>query len=53
LSEIGYDSFIPAENGLEAYIPISLFSDDKLKMLFRNFDLDGEFEYSDRFENGR
>lgn len=46
LSEIGYDSFIPAENGLEAYIPISLFSDDKLKNVISNFDLDGEFEYS-------
>lgn len=46
LSEIGYDSFIPAENGLEAYIPISLFSDDKLKNIISNFDLDAEFEYS-------
>ncbi|HOV36474.1 MAG TPA: 50S ribosomal protein L11 methyltransferase [Dysgonamonadaceae bacterium] len=45
LSEIGYDSFIPAENGLEAYIPISLFSDDKLKNVISNFDLDAEFEY--------
>jgi ribosomal protein L11 methyltransferase len=46
LSEIGYDSFIPLENGLEAYVPISLFSEDQLKNVTSNFDLNAEIEYS-------
>lgn len=46
LSEIGYDSFVPVEKGLEAYVSISLFSKDQLKNVISNFDLDAELEYS-------
>lgn len=46
LSEIGYDSFIPLENGLEAYVPLSLFNKDQLKNVISNFDLDAKLEYS-------
>lgn len=45
LGEIGFDSFLPTHNGLEAFIPANLYSEAKLKDLLSNFVFEASIEY--------
>ncbi len=45
LGDIGYDSFIATDNGLDAYIPVSNFSTDKLDELLNNLLIDVKVVY--------
>lgn len=45
LGDIGYDSFITTDNGLDAYIPVSDFSIDKLDELLNNLLIDVKVVY--------
>lgn len=46
LSGIGFDSFVPSESGVDAYIPESLFSVEKLDWLIQHFYLDARIGYT-------
>ena len=37
LAEIGFESFVPTENGLQAYIQQTLFEEDTLKQCINEF----------------
>ena len=43
LGEIGFDSFVELENGIEAYIPTSVFKDTDLEFVFDSFKDDFTF----------
>jgi len=45
LGEIGFDSFVPTEVGLDAYVLDSAFDESKLKNLLSDFPLEAEIEY--------
>ena len=45
LGDIGYESFIATTTGVEAYIPESLFSEERLIELFDNLLIDAKVEY--------
>jgi len=45
LGEIGFDSFIPSEEGLDAYIPETLFDESKLKNLLTDFPFEASIDY--------
>jgi ribosomal protein L11 methyltransferase len=45
LGEIGFDSFLPTHNGLEAFIPADLYRESKLKDLLSNFVFEASIEY--------
>ncbi|NDP22100.1 MAG: 50S ribosomal protein L11 methyltransferase [Paludibacter sp.] len=45
LGEIGFDSFVPSVEGLDAYIPANLFDDSKLKNLLTDFPIEASIEY--------
>ena len=55
LAEIGFESFVPTDNGLQAYIQQSLFEEGKLKQLIEDYPFPGvnisydiaEAEYED------
>ena len=45
--EIGFESFVPTENGVEAYVQQSLFNEEQLKEMVANFPLpDTEISYT-------
>lgn len=46
LGELGFDSFSPTYNGLEAFIPENLYSEVKLKELLSNFIFEATIEYN-------
>lgn len=46
LSEIGFDSFVSVDQGIEAYIPHSKFSKQELDHVISNFDFPTEIHYS-------
>ena len=46
LGEIGFDSFVPFEEGLFAYIPSSLFDEDRMKQSFALIPVDCAIDYS-------
>ena len=46
LGEIGFDSFVPSEEGLDAYIPESLFDEAKLKALLDDFPFEASISYN-------
>jgi len=46
LGEIGFDSFVPFEEGLDAYIPESLFDEAKLKTMLTDFPFEASIDYS-------
>lgn len=46
LADIGFESFVPSENGLEAFIPEPLFSDEKLAETLNRFPLDVKIDYA-------
>ncbi|MDD3079246.1 MAG: 50S ribosomal protein L11 methyltransferase [Paludibacter sp.] len=45
LGEIGFDSFVPTNNGIDAYILTSAFSEKELKNLLSDFVFDTSIEY--------
>lgn len=46
LAEIGYDSFVPSSEGLEAYVPQHVYSAADLEQLFATFLIDDvQFDY--------
>jgi len=45
LGEIGFDSFVPSEEGLAAYIPESLFDESNLKSLLTDFPFEASIDY--------
>jgi ribosomal protein L11 methyltransferase len=45
LGEIGFDSFVPSIEGLDAYIPKNLFDESKLANLIDNFPIEASIEY--------
>lgn len=46
LADIGFESFLPSENGIEAFIPAPLFSVEKIDELLSGFLLDVVIRYS-------
>ena len=46
LGEIGFDSFVSFEEGLFAYIPSSLFDEDRMKRSFALVPVDCAIDYS-------
>ena len=45
LGEIAYDTFVPTENGVEAYIESTLFDEQKLAELVANFNFNTKITY--------
>ena len=45
LGELGYDTFVPTENGLEAFIASDVFNDSELKNLLANFVFETSIDY--------
>jgi len=45
LGEIGFESFVPTEESLDAYISESLFDESKLKTLLTEFPFEASIEY--------
>ena len=46
LGELGFDSFLPTYNGLEAFISANLYSEVKLNELLSNFIFEATIEYN-------
>ncbi len=46
LGELGFDSFLPTYNGLEAFITADLYSEAKLNELLSNFVFEANIEYN-------
>ena len=46
LGDLGFDSFLPTFNGLEAYIPAELYSETKLNELLSSFIFEATIEYT-------
>lgn len=53
LADEGYESFVPDEKGLTAYIPAPLFSNDRLHAVLDSFPMDVAFSCDDIFVEGR
>lgn len=45
LGEIGFDSFVPSEEGIAAYIAETLFDESKLKTVLTDFPFEASIEY--------
>ncbi|HLP05898.1 MAG TPA: 50S ribosomal protein L11 methyltransferase [Paludibacter sp.] len=45
LGEIGFESFIPNVEGLDAYIPVGSFDESRLKNLISDFPFDASIDY--------
>ena len=53
LAEVGFESFVPSEEGLEAYVPHSLYNENNITAVVENFPLDGyAITYSSEFIEG-
>ena len=53
LAEVGFESFVPSEEGLEAYVPHSLYDENNITAVVENFPLDGyAITYSSEFIEG-
>lgn len=46
LADIGFESFVPAEKGIEAYIPSALFSERRIDEVIAHYPLDVKITYS-------
>lgn len=53
LGEIGYESFVPNEQGMVAYVAHSLFDENKLKKILDDFPVDANIEYISQYIKGR
>ena len=53
LAEVGFESFVPNYNGLEAYVPHSLYDEGNITTVIENFPLDGyAITYNSEFIEG-
>ena len=53
LAEVGFESFVPNDNGMEAYVPHSLHDEASIATVVENFPLEGyEITYSSEFIEG-
>jgi len=46
LSQIGFESFVSTEEGIDAFIPESIYSKDNIKAIIDNFYIDATIEFS-------
>ncbi len=54
LADVGYESFLPDDEGLTAYVPQSLFSRESVEEIISHFPIDNvEISYTDTFVEGR
>lgn len=54
LCDIGYESFVPGDDGLTAYVKIELFDREALDSMIRQFPIDGiSLSWNDTFVEGR
>lgn len=53
LGDVGFETFVPDQSGLTAYIPAPLFSKDDLDDLFADFPFDTKITWHDKFIEGR
>ena len=53
LAEVGFESFVPNEEGLEAYVPHNLYDESNITAVVENFPLEGyTITYSSEFIEG-
>lgn len=53
LGEAGYESFVPDDKGLTAYVPAALYSDDAVRAALQEFAFDATVTASAEFVEGR
>lgn len=53
LADIGYESFVPDNTGLTAYVPEKLFNKDQLQQVIAEFPMPAEITNTDTFVEGR
>lgn len=53
LAEIGFESFVPDENGLTAYVPQKAWDKDAVRQVIDNFEMDVTITMHDTFVEGR
>lgn len=46
LSQIGFESFVPTQDGIDAFIPESMFSEENIKAVIDNFYIEANIEFS-------
>jgi len=49
LGEVGYESFTDTEDGLNAYIPVNLYQESALKVVFHNYKHIADISYKPQF----
>jgi ribosomal protein L11 methyltransferase len=49
LADVGFDSFVEIENGIEAFIPANLFEEERVNEILSNFENDFQFETESEF----
>ena len=49
LGELGYESFADTENGLNAYVPVSLYQESAVKVVFHNYKHIADISYIPQF----
>ena len=53
LAEVGFESFMPNENGMEAYVPHSLYDESAIASVVENFPIEGyTIAYNSEFIEG-
>ena len=53
LAEVGFESFVPNDNGMEAYVPHSLYDEASIATVVENFPLEGyAITYNSEFIEG-
>ncbi len=53
LAEIGYESFVPDENGLTAFVPQPLYDEGSLRGVIEAFPMEAKIDYKSEFVAGR
>lgn len=53
LCDVGYESFVPDENGLTAYIKKELFNSDDLNLIVNDFPIDSDVKFSYEIVEGQ
>ena len=53
LCDVGYESFVPDENGLTAYIKKELFNSDDLSLIVNDFPIDSDVKFSYEIVEGQ
>ena len=53
LAEVGFESFVPNDNGLEAYVPYSLYDEAAITTVIESYPLEGyAITYNSEFIEG-